>query len=75
MNSSNEREVFFVKKYGSTTTITGGTITSDADGANGVFSYGGTTYAYDLDVITSGRPSAAIRTDRGGRNQIRRKKQ
>ena len=88
---------------GSTTTITGGTITSDADGANGVFSYGGnggqngaegdgttviiknttiettgdgsggimttgggTTYAYDLDVTTSGRSSAAIRTDRGG---------
>ena len=90
-------------KDGSTTTITGGTITSDADGANGVFSYGGnggqngasgdgttvivrdtkivttgdgsggimttgggTTYAYDLDVTTSGRSSAAIRTDRGG---------
>ena len=28
-------------KGGSTTTIKGGTITSDADGANGVFSYGG----------------------------------
>ena len=90
-------------KGGSTTTITGGTITSDADGANGVFSYGGNggrngasgdgttviirdtkivttgdgsggimttgggiTYAYDLDVTTSGRSSAAIRTDRGG---------
>ena len=90
-------------KDGTTTTITGGTITSDADGANGVFSYGGNggqngasgdgttliirdtkivttgdgsggimttgggiTYAYDLDVTTSGRSSAAIRTDRGG---------
>ncbi len=90
-------------KDGSTTTITGGSITSDADGANGVFSYGGnggqngasgdgttviirdttivttgsgsggimttgggTTYAYDLDVTTSGQSSAAIRTDRGG---------
>ena len=90
-------------KDGSTTTITGGTITSDADGANGVFSYGGNggqngaegdgttviirdtkitttgdgsggimttgggiTYAYDLTVETSGRSSAAIRTDRGG---------
>ena len=88
---------------GSTATITGGTITSDADGANGVFSYGGnggrngaegdgttviisgtsittagdgsggimttgggTTYAYGLTVETSGRSSAAIRTDRGG---------
>jgi hypothetical protein len=28
-------------KDGSTTTITGATITSDASGANGVFSYGG----------------------------------
>lgn len=90
-------------KDGSTAAITGGMITSDANGANGVFSYGGnggqngadgdgttiiirdtaiittgdgsggimttgggTTYAYDLDVTTSGRSSAAIRTDRGG---------
>ena len=90
-------------KDGSTTTITGGTITSDADGANGVFSYGGNggkngaagdgttviisdtvitttgdgsggimttgggvTKASNLTVITSGRSSAAIRTDRGG---------
>ena len=90
-------------KDGATATITGGTISSDADGANGVFCYGGNgghngasgdgttliisdtkivttgdgsggimttgggvTYAYDLDVTTSGRSSAAIRTDRGG---------
>ena len=90
-------------KGGSDTAITGGTITSDADGANGVFCYGGNggqngasgdgttltirdtvikttsdgsggimttgggvTYAYDLDVETSGQSSAAIRTDRGG---------
>ena len=90
-------------KDGSTTTITGGTITTDASGANGVFSYGGNggqnqaegdgttviirdttittsgdgsggimttgggvTYAYDLDITTSGRSSAAIRSDRGG---------
>ena len=88
---------------GSTTVIQGGTITSDADGANGVFSYGGNggqngaagdgttvyisdatiittgdgsggimttgggiTYASNLTVETSGRSSAAIRTDRGG---------
>ena len=88
---------------GSTATITGATITSDASGANGVFSYGGnggtngaagdattvvisdstiittgdgsggimTTgggimYATNLTVETSGRSSAAIRTDRGG---------
>ncbi len=90
-------------KDGSTTTITGATIISDAEGANGVFSYGGnggqngaagdgttviikdstivttgngsggimttgggTTNAYNLDITTSGRSSAAIRTDRGG---------
>ena len=88
---------------GGTVTITGGTITSDADGANGVFSYGGNggqngaagdgttvvisdttitttgdgsggimttgggvTHASNLTVETSGRSSAAIRTDRGG---------
>ena len=88
---------------GSTVTITGANITSDADGANGVFSYGGNggrngaagdgttvvisdssivttgdgsggimttgggvTNASNLTVETSGRSSAAIRTDRGG---------
>ncbi len=88
---------------GGTVTITGATITSDASGANGVFSYGGNggqngaagdgttvvisdstitttgdgsggimttgggvTYASNLTVETSGRSSAAIRTDRGG---------
>ncbi len=90
-------------KDGSTTTISGASITSDADGANGVFSYGGNggkngaegdgttviisdstitttgdgsggimttgggiTKASNLTVETSGRSSAAIRTDRGG---------
>ncbi|MDO5133322.1 MAG: hypothetical protein Q4D81_10105 [Eubacteriales bacterium] len=90
-------------KDGSVTTITGGTITSDASGANGVFCYGGNggqngaegdgttvyisdttitttgdgsggimttgggvTHAENLTVTTSGRSSAAIRTDRGG---------
>ena len=88
---------------GGTVTITGATITSDASGANGVFSYGGNggqngaagdgttviisdstitttgdgsggimttgggvTCASNLTVETSGRSSAAIRTDRGG---------
>ena len=88
---------------GADVTITGGTVTSDADGANGVFSYGGNggqngaegdgttvtisdttitttgdnaggimttgggiTHASNLTVQTSGRSSAAIRTDRGG---------
>ena len=90
-------------KGGTTLTISGGTITSDASGANGVFSYGGNggqngaagdgttvnisdtvitttgdgsggimttgggiTNASSLTVTTSGRSSAAIRTDRGG---------
>ncbi len=90
-------------KDGSTTTITGADISSEADGANGVFSYGGNggkngaegdgttvvisdstitttgdgsggimttgggvTKATNLTVETSGRSSAAIRTDRGG---------
>ncbi|MBR4424570.1 MAG: hypothetical protein IKS66_01345 [Oscillospiraceae bacterium] len=90
-------------KDGAQVTITGGTVRSDASGANGVFCYGGNggqngasgdgttlvirdtsivttgsgsggimttgggvTYAYDLDVSTSGQSSAAIRTDRGG---------
>ncbi|MBR6080317.1 MAG: hypothetical protein IKP60_09190 [Treponema sp.] len=90
-------------KNGSTTTITGGTISSSANGANGVFSYGGNggkngatgdgttviisdtkittsgdgsggimtagggiTKASNLDITTSGRSSAPIRTDRGG---------
>ena len=90
-------------KDGAKVTITGGTVTSDAGGANGVFCYGGNcgqngasgdgttviirgttiktigdgsggimitgggiTYAYDLNVTTSGRSSAVIRTDRGG---------
>ena len=90
-------------KDGTTTNITGGSITSDASGANGAFCYGGNggrngaggdgttliirdtvirttgsgsggimttgggvTYAYDLDVETSGQSSAPIRTDRGG---------
>ena len=88
---------------GAETTITGGEITSDADGANGVFCYGGNgarnggegdgstvniadtvittmgdgsggimttgggvTNASNLTIVTSGRSSAAIRTDRGG---------
>lgn len=53
------------------------TITTNATGANGVFSYGGsattnntsldgTTNANNLTINTSGISSAAIRTDRGG---------
>ena len=90
-------------KGGSVTTITGATITTDASGANGVFSYGGNgaqngasgdgttvnisattihttgdgsggimttgggvTNAENLTIITEGRSSAPIRTDRGG---------
>ena len=63
---------------GSTTTITGGTVTSDADGANGVFSYGGngghngaegdgtTVYISDTAITTTGDGSGGIMTTGGG---------
>ena len=62
----------------STTTITGATITSDADGANGVFSYGGnggkngasgdgtTVYISDSTIATTGDGSGGIMTTGGG---------
>lgn len=65
-------------KGGSTTTITGGTITSDASGANGVFSYGGnggsngaagdgtTVIISDTTITTSGSGSGGIMTTGGG---------
>jgi hypothetical protein len=65
-------------KGGSATTITGGTITSDADGANGVFSYGGnggrngaegdgtTVIIRDTVITTSGNGSGGIMTTGGG---------
>ncbi len=63
---------------GSTATISGGTITSDADGANGVFSYGGnggsngaagdgtTVIISDTTVTTTGDGSGGIMTTGGG---------
>ena len=65
-------------KDGSTTTITGGNITSDADGANGVFSYGGngasngedgdgtTVIIRDTVITTTGDGSGGIMTTGGG---------
>ncbi len=65
-------------KEGTTTTITGGTITSDAEGANGVFCYGGnggrngasgdgtTLYIYDTSIVTTGNGSGGIMTTGGG---------
>ena len=65
-------------KDGSTTTITGATITSDADGANGVFSYGGnggqngasgdgtTVIISDSTITTTGDGSGGIMTTGGG---------
>ena len=65
-------------KDGTTTTITGGTITSDAEGANGVFCYGGnggqngasgdgtTLYIYDTTITTTGNGSGGIMTTGGG---------
>ncbi len=63
---------------GSTTTISGATIASDASGANGVFSYGGnggrngaagdgtTVYISDSTIITTGDGSGGIMTTGGG---------
>ncbi|MCR4926620.1 MAG: hypothetical protein K5927_01465 [Lachnospiraceae bacterium] len=63
---------------GSTTTITGANITSDADGANGVFSYGGnggqngaagdgtTVIISDSTITTTGDGSGGIMTTGGG---------
>lgn len=65
-------------KGGSTTTIKGGTIISDADGANGVFSYGGngghnggqgdgtTVIIEDTKITTTGDGSGGIMTTGGG---------
>ena len=63
---------------GATLTIEGGTITSDADGANGVFSYGGnggrngaagdgtTVIISDTTITTTGDGSGGIMTTGGG---------
>lgn len=65
-------------KGGSTTTISGGTISSDASGANGVFSYGGnggsngaagdgtTVIISDTTITTTGSGSGGIMTTGGG---------
>ena len=52
---------------GTTVTIRDTVITTTGDGSGGIMTTGGgTTYAYGLQVTTSGRSSAAIRSDRGG---------
>ena len=52
---------------GTTLIISGTKIVTTGDGSGGIMTTGGgITYAYDLDVETSGQSSAAIRTDRGG---------
>ena len=52
---------------GTTVIISDSTITTTGDGSGGIMTTGGgTTYAGNLTVTTSGRSSAAIRTDRGG---------
>ena len=65
-------------KGGTTTTITGGTITSDASGANGIFCYGGnggqnntsgdgtTVIVKDTTITTTGSGSGGIMTTGGG---------
>ena len=52
---------------GTTVIISDSSITTTGNGSGGIMTTGGgTTYAYNLTVDTSGRSSAAIRTDRGG---------
>lgn len=65
-------------KGGSVTTIRGGRVTSDATGANGVFSYGGnggrnggqgdgtTVIIEDTEIVTTGDGSGGIMTTGGG---------
>ncbi len=54
---------------GTTVTIRDTVIKTTGDGSGGIMTTGGgITYAYDLDIDTSGQSSAAIRTDRGGGN-------
>ncbi len=52
---------------GTTVKITGTTIKTTGDGSGGIMTtYGGTTIAKNLNVVTKGGSSAPIRTDRGG---------
>ena len=52
---------------GTTVIISDTVITTTGDGSGGIMTTGGgVTYASNLTVTTSGRSSAAIRTDRGG---------
>lgn len=62
-----------ITKNGAKVSIKNSTITTDATGANGVFSYGGSATTNNssndgttIEITTSGTSSAAIRTDRGG---------
>jgi len=70
-------------KGGSTTTIKGGTVASDATGANGVFSYGGngghnggdgdgtTVIIEDTKITTTGDGSGGIMTTGGGVTKVK----
>ena len=52
---------------GTTVTLSGTTILTTGDGSGGIMTTGGgVTIASNLTIETSGRSSAAIRTDRGG---------
>ncbi len=83
-DSAGDNESFYgtnsavMVKGGSNTTIKGGTITSDAAGANAVFSYGGnggqngaagdgtTVNIHDANIKTTGNGSGGIMTTGGG---------
>ena len=66
-------------KGGTSTTINGGTVQTDAAGANGIFSYGGnggqngadgdgtTVNIYDVQITTTGNGSGGIMTTGGGK--------
>lgn len=52
---------------GTTVTVRDTKIVTTGGGSGGIMTTGGgITYAYNLDITTSGQSSAAIRTDRGG---------
>lgn len=83
-DSAGDNESFYgtnsavMVKGGSTTTINGGNITSNAEGANAVFSYGGnggqngaegdgtTVNIHDANIKTTGNGSGGIMTTGGG---------
>ena len=83
-DSAGDNESFYgtnsgvMVKGGTSTTINGGSVQTDAAGANGIFSYGGnggqngasgdgtTVYVYNTQITTTGNGSGGIMTTGGG---------